>query len=68
MGGTRFFGKSPVDSADTLRVKNFIEITLSHSVSKINGFLCYMQKLKMAAEVAGKRFLGKVGSDSAATL
>ena len=33
-----FWEKSPVDSADTLRVKNFVEITLSRSVSKINTF------------------------------
>ena len=31
-----FYKKSPVDSTDTLWVKNFIEITLSRSVIKIN--------------------------------
>ena len=35
-GKTLFFKKSPVDSAYTLLVKNFVEITLSRSVSKIN--------------------------------
>ena len=34
------FAKSlPVDSADTLWVKIFIKIALSHSVSEINVFL-----------------------------
>ena len=32
-----FCEKSPVYSANTLWVKNFIEIALSHSVSKINA-------------------------------
>ena len=41
---------SPVDSAATLRVKNFIEITLSRSVSEINVFLRLTQKFKMAAK------------------
>ena len=46
-----FWGKSPVDSVDTLRVKNFVEITLSRSVSKINTFfLPFTQKFKMAAK------------------
>ena len=30
-GGKTNFAKSPVDSADTMRVKNFIEIALSRS-------------------------------------
>ena len=34
-----FWEKSPVDSADNLRVKNFMEISLSRSISKINRFL-----------------------------
>ena len=36
-----FWEKSPVDSVDNLRVKNFVEIALSHSVSEINTFLCF---------------------------
>ena len=31
-----FLGKSPVDSADTLWIKNFVKIVLAHSVSEIN--------------------------------
>ena len=31
--------KYPVDSANTLWVKNFVEIALSHSASEINAFL-----------------------------
>ena len=54
-----FCEKSPVDSADTLRVKNFIKIALSRSVSKINAFLCLTQKFKMAAKSGGKTFFAK---------
>ena len=43
-----FFEKSPVDSADTLQVRNFVETALSHTVSKINALLRFMQKFKMA--------------------
>ena len=35
-----FWEKPPVYSADTLRVKNFVEIALSRSVCEINVFLC----------------------------
>ena len=45
---------SPVHSADTLRVQNFIEIAVSHTVSKINTLLRFTQKFKMAAKSAGK--------------
>ena len=45
---------SPVYSADTLWVQNFVEITLSGSVSEINALLRFMQKLKMAAKSGGK--------------
>ena len=39
-GGKTFFcKKSSVDSADTLWVKNFVEIALSRSISEINAFL-----------------------------
>ena len=39
-----FCEKLPVDSADTLWVKIFVEIALSHSISKINAFLHLTQK------------------------
>ena len=39
-----FWKKSPVDSADTPRVKNFTKITLSRTVSETNAFLRFMQK------------------------
>ena len=42
---TIFCEKLPVDSADTLRVKIFVEIALSCSVSEINVFLLF-QRLK----------------------
>ena len=48
-----FWEKSPVDSADTLCVKNFVEIALVSSVSEIIFFWHFMQKFKMAAKSAG---------------
>ena len=47
---SNFCEKSPVAYADTLRVKNFVEISLSRTVSKINALLCFIQKFKMAAK------------------
>ena len=49
----------PVDSADTLWVKNFVEIALSRSVSEINMFLHFTQKFKMAAKSGGKMIFEK---------
>ena len=54
--------KSPIDLTDNLGVKNFDQITLSRTVSVINVFLRFTQKFKMAAEIAGKQFLGKLAS------
>ena len=54
-----FCEKSPVDSLDTLRVKNFIEIALSCSVSEINTFWCLTQKFKMAAKSGRKTIFAK---------
>ena len=50
--------KSPVDSVDTLRVKNFVEIALSRSVSE-TLFLRFTQKFKVAARSGGKTIFGK---------
>ena len=54
-----FWEKSPVDSADTLWIKNFVEIALSCTVSKINTFLNFTQKFKMAAKSGGKTIFAK---------
>ena len=54
-----FWEKSPVESADTLRVKNFAEITLSRTISEINAFLCFMLNFKMAAKSGRKTFFEK---------
>ena len=54
-----FCEKMPVDSADTMRIKIFIEITLSRSISEINTFLCFTQKFKMAAKRDRKAIFGK---------
>ena len=54
---------------NNLRVKNFVEIALSRSISEINRFLCFMQKLKTAAESGGENtFCEKMPVDSADTL
>ena len=53
---------SPVHSADTLGVQNFVEIALPRTVSEKNALLCFTQKFKMAAKVAGKQFLQKVAN------
>ena len=54
-----FCEKSPEDSVDTLRVKNFVEIALPCSVSEINAFLHLTQKFKMAAKSGGKTIFVK---------
>ena len=56
-----FWEKSPVDCADTLRVKNFVKIALSHSISEISGILRLTQKFKMAAKSGGKTIFAKSG-------
>ena len=58
-GENDFWKKSPVDSADNLWVKNFVEIALSRSISKINVFLHFTQKFKMAAESGGTTIFRK---------
>ena len=55
-----FWEKSPVDSTDILRVKNFVEIALSRSVSEINLFLCLTQKFKMASKSGRKMIFRKI--------
>ena len=54
-----FCKMSLVHSADTLRVQNFVEIAVSHTVSKINALLRFMQKFKMAAKSGGKTIFVK---------
>ena len=49
----------PDDSAYTLRAKNIVEISQSHTVSKMNAFLHVLQKIKIAAKNSGKTILGK---------
>ena len=65
---TIFGEKLPVDSAGALWVKNFVDMALSRSVSKINTFLCLTQKFKMAAKVAKNDICKKSPVDSADTL
>ena len=58
--------KSPVDSADNLGVKNFAKIARSPTISEINTFLQFTQKLagnwfvrKVASRLWGSKFLSK---------
>ena len=61
-----FCKMSPVHSADTLWVQNFVEIALSHTVSEMNALLRFTQKFKMAAKSGGKAsFVKKSPVDSA---
>ena len=63
-GGKMIYGKChQLTLLTPLRVKNFDEIVLSHTVSEINAFICFMQKFKMAAKkLWEKDFLEKVAS------
>ena len=62
-------GNSPVECADTLWGKNVVEIALSLTVSKINAFLRFMQKFKMATKNGGESdFCKKSPADLADTL
>ena len=54
-----FCDKSPIESAETLRIKNFGEITLALSVSKINSFLHFMKKFKIASKSVSRKILAK---------
>ena len=54
-----FGEKSPVDSVENLRVKIFMEIALSCSISEINRILCFTQKFKMASKSSGKMNFAK---------
>ena len=56
-----FWEKSPVHSADTLWVKNFVEIAVSRCISEINVFLRLTQKFKMATNSGWKTIFGKSG-------
>ena len=55
-----FWESLVVDCMDNLWVKNFFEIALAHSISEINTFLRFTQKLKMAAKRGGKMIFGKM--------
>ena len=59
-GKVIFCARSPVDSADTLWVQNFIEIALSRNVSKINVLLRFTQKFKMTTKSGGKVIFAKI--------
>ena len=60
--GKRYFEKSPVDSADNLRVKNSVGITLSRCLRNRTHFCILRRNSRWPPNVAGKRFWGKVAS------
>ena len=62
MAGIDFYKMSLVHSADTLRVKNIVEIALSLTVSEINTLLRFTQKFKMTPKSGRKGFFRKVAS------
>ena len=45
--------KTIFEKKNILGVKNFVDIALSRTVSKIDAFLLFMQKFKMAAKHGG---------------
>ena len=51
--------KSPVGSAYALQIQNFVEIALSHTISKINVLLHFTQNFKMASKSGGKAIFVK---------
>ena len=61
--GKTILTKLADDSADTLGVKNLVEIALSGTVSKINALLHFMQNSRWLSKMAGKRFLAKSGRE-----
>ena len=54
-----FCEKSPVDSADTLRIKNFVEIAVFCTISEISIILHLTQKFMIAAKSGGKTIFAK---------
>ena len=54
MAQNDFWEKLPVHSADTLGVKNFVEITLSQTVSEIKAFCILRRNSRWPPKMAGK--------------
>ena len=54
-----FWEKSPVDSADTLGVKTFNKIAVSHTVSEEMRLCVLHRNSRWSPKMAGKRFLEK---------
>ena len=54
-----FCKMSPVQSADTMQVQNFVKIALSHTVSEMNALLRFTQKFKMATKSGRKAIFAK---------
>ena len=62
MAESDFWGKSPVHSADTLWVKHFIKIAVSHRFRAKCAFVFYEEIQDGRQKWAGKRLLKKVVS------
>ena len=59
MAGKDFCEKSSVDSADNLQVRNFVEITLSQTVSQINVFCVLHRNSRWSSKNGGKVIFAK---------
>ena len=57
MAGKQFWEKWPLDSADTLQVKNFVKIDLRCTISEM--YFCVLRKFKMVAKSGKKMIFGK---------
>ena len=68
MAENNFWENMPVDSIDTLLVKNFAEIAISCTVSEINAILCFTQKFKMATKNGRQTIFVQSPVDSVDTL
>ena len=64
-----FCDKTPVDSADTLRIKNYVEIALSRSIIEINAFFVFNTEIQDGRQKWRENNFGeKLPVDSADTL
>ena len=57
-----FWKKSVVDSADTLGVKTLDEITVCHTVSEINEFLCFWENTPVdSGDTLALKYFDEIG-------
>ena len=59
-GGKTIFGETHQKTADALRIKNFVKIALSHTVSEKNVFCVLCRNSRWPPKMTGKQFSGKL--------